>query len=72
VLTFVAEGGIEVESTGRGEDLGDDGAALRLVFAAEAVVDVQVERRGAPEGAPAAGEGLCAGGVLGGDWGGER
>jgi hypothetical protein len=47
-----------------GEDLGDKSDSLP-VLAAEVAVGTKVERRGAPERTPPAGDGLRAGAVLG-------
>jgi hypothetical protein len=62
----------EVESTAGTwvvrEDLRDDGDTLANI-STEGTISLEVERRGVPEVAPAAREGLCAGAILGGEEG---
>jgi hypothetical protein len=62
----------EVEATAWtwvvGEDLRDDGDTLANI-STQGMISLEVERRGVPEVAPPAREGLCAGAILGGEEG---
>jgi hypothetical protein len=50
------------------EDLGDNGDTLANI-STQGTISLEVERRGVPEVAPPAREGLCAGAILGGEEG---